>query len=112
VHSRIQHVKSHVASLLGSVPSGEQWIVLDDFKARVGSRVYLDDQRTGVRGFYGIGDQNDAGRELLSFLGSHEGTVCNIWFQKKDIYTQSLTWQHPKSGAWHCIDYILDAPEG
>ena len=47
----------------------------------------------------------NAGRELLSLLGSNEGTVCNTWFQKKDIY--KLTWQNPKSGTWHCIDYIL-----
>ena len=53
-------------SFLGS--SGEQWIVLCDFNARVGSKVYFDDQWTGVRGFYGIGDLNDAGRELLSAM--------------------------------------------
>ncbi|XP_065886632.1 uncharacterized protein [Dysidea avara] len=92
-------------SFLNSVPLGDQWIMLGDFNARVGSRVCLDDQWDGVRGPYGFGELNDAGRELLSFLSSHEGMVCNTRFQKKDIHKQ--TWQHPKSGAWHCIDYIL-----
>ena len=68
-----------------------------DFNARVGSRDYPGDQWDGVRGPYGFGELNDAGRELLSFLSSHhQGMVCNIWFQKKDIHKQ--TWQHPKSG--------------
>ena len=40
---------------------------MGDFNARVGSRVYLDDQWTGVRGLYGIGVLNDTGRELLRF---------------------------------------------
>ena len=31
-------------SFLDSVPLGEQWIMQGDFNARVGSRVYLDDQ--------------------------------------------------------------------
>ena len=57
------------------------------------------------RGPYGFGELNDAGRELLSFLSSHEGMVCNTRFQKSNIYKQ--IWRHPKSGVWHCIDYIL-----
>ena len=43
-------------SFLCSVPSGEEWILLGDFNARVGSRVHLDDQWTGVRGPYGVGE--------------------------------------------------------
>ena len=52
-----------------------------------------------------FGELNDAGRELLSFLSRHQGMVCNTWYQKKNIHKQM--WQHPKSGKWHCIDYIL-----
>jgi len=67
---------------LNSVPSGKQWILLGNFDARVGSRVYCDDQWDGVREPYGFGELNDAGRELLPFLSSNEGIVCNTWFQK------------------------------
>ena len=48
---------------------------------------------------------DDAGRELLSFLSSHQATVCNTWFEKKDIHKQ--TWQHPKSKQWSCIDLVV-----
>ena len=92
-------------SLLAAVPPGDQWIILGDFNARIGSRICPGDQWDGVRGPYGFGELNDAGRELLSFLSSYQGMVGNSWFQKKDIYKQ--TWRHPKSGDWHCIDYVL-----
>ena len=52
--------------------------MLGDFNARVGLRVYLDDQWTGVRG---IGDLNDASR-ITFILGSHVGTVCNAWLER------------------------------
>ena len=58
-----------------------------------------------MRDPYGFGELNDAGRELLCFLSSHQGMVGNSWFQKKGIYKQ--TWRHLKSGDWHCIDYVL-----
>ena len=43
--------------------------------------------------------------ELLSFLSLNETTICNNWFDKKDIHKS--TWQHPKSKKWHCIDYAI-----
>ena len=27
------------------------------------------------------------------------------WFKKRDIH--ELTWEHPKSKLWHCIDYAI-----
>ena len=54
---------------------------------------------------HGLGQINEAGRDLLNFLLLNEVTICNSWFQKKTIYKQ--TWKHPKSKAWHCIDYTV-----
>ena len=78
--------------------------MLGNFNARVGSR-NVDDQLWYERGFFGYGDLNEAGEQLLSFLATNEATVCNTWFKKKDIYKQ--TWQHPKSQKWHCIDFVI-----
>ena len=58
-----------------------------------------------VRGPFGMGEVNDAGQELLSFLTLNEATICNTWFEKKMIHRQ--TWQHTKSKRWHCIDYAV-----
>ena len=91
--------------ILSSVPSGEMYVLLGDFNARVGSRESVDEEWRGVRGPCGYGQTNDCGRELLSFLSLHQATVCNTWFRKKDIYKQ--TWQHPKSKQWSCIDYAM-----
>ena len=89
---------------LSAVPSDDNFAVLGDFNACVGSRG-VDDERWYQRGPHGYDELNDAGRELLSFLSTNEATVCNTWFQKRDISKQ--TWQHPKSQKWHCIDYLI-----
>ena len=69
-----------------TIPSGEAYILLGDFNARVGSRMSAHDLWDGVRGPAGYGDTNDAGKELLMFLSAQKATVCNTWFQKKAIY--------------------------
>ena len=89
--------------VLSSIPSNEPYVLLGDFNAHVGSRDE-DDAWGRVRGPYGYGETNDAGTELLTFLAAQEVTICNTWFQKKDIYKQ--TWKHPRSKRWHCIDFI------
>ena len=48
-------------SFLAAVPPGDQWIILGDFNARIGSRICPGDQWDGVRGPYGFGELNDAG---------------------------------------------------
>ena len=89
---------------LSEIPSDECFVMLRDFNARVGSRDVADEW-WHERGPHGYGDLNDAGRDLLSFLSTNEATVCNSWFRKRDVHTQ--TWQHPKSRNWHCIDYFI-----
>ena len=78
---------------LSSIPSDKCFVMLGDFNARVGSRG-ADDEWWYERGPHGYGELNEAGKELLSFLSTNEATVCNSWFQKRDI--QKQTWQHPK----------------
>ena len=87
-----------------SIPSDKCFVMLGDFNARVGSRG-ADDEWWYERGPHGYGELNEAGKELLSFLSTNEATMCNSWFQKRDI--QKQTWQHPKSRKWHCIDYVI-----
>ena len=95
----------NLQQILDKIPSREQYVILGDFNARVGSRESEDDQWGRVYGPHGFGALNEAGRELLSFLAINEATVCNTWFWKKEIYKQ--TWQHPRSKQWHCIDYVI-----
>lgn len=90
---------------LAEIPSSEPFVMLGDFNARVGSRAGIDDEWWHVRGPHGYGELNEAGKELLSFLSTNDATVCNTWFEKRDIHKQ--TWQHPKSKQWHCIDYVI-----
>ena len=94
-----------LGNFISTVSSRESYIILGDFNARVGSREDEDDMWAAVRGPHGLGVVNDAGRELLSFLSSHQATICNTWFEKKAIHKQ--TWQHPKSRLWNCIDFVV-----
>ena len=93
-------------NFLSSVPLRESFVILGDFNSRVGSRDGDEgDVWTGVRGPHGLGAVNDAGRELLSFLSSHQAIICNTWFEKKTIHKQ--TWLHPKSKQWSSIDFVV-----
>ena len=81
----------------------EKYVILGDFNACLGSRVN-DEQWTDVRGPHGLGVVNDVGR-ALSFLASHQATVCNTWFKKRDIYKR--TRQHPKFKQWSSINFVV-----
>ena len=73
---------------LSFIPPQECYVVLGDFNARVGSRG--EDEWWYERGPNGIGELNEAGRELLSFLSTNEVTVCNTWFEKRPA--RKVTW--------------------
>ena len=105
--SRVEkdHYLNDLQQALDTIPPSESYVILGDFNARVGSRTSEDDWCVNVRGPHGLAEANDAGKELLSFLGLNEATVCNTWFEKKDIHKS--TWQHPKSKKWHCNDFAI-----
>ena len=77
---------------LSSIAHRENFVLLGDFNAHVGSRS-VGNEWWYVRRPHGYGELNDAGRELLSFLSINGGTVCNMWF-KKNIHKR--TWEHPR----------------
>ena len=39
------------------------------------------------------------------FIACHEATVCNTWFEKKNIHGQ--TWQHSKSRQRSLTDFVV-----
>ena len=84
--------------IISGVPSGETYIILGDFNACVGSRESYDDEWSNVRGPYGLGSVNDAGKEVLSFLSIHQAMMCNKWYQKKETVKYGNS-QNPNSGA-------------
>ncbi len=91
-------------TVLNSVQYNEEYVLLGDLNARLGSRAERDEW-SAVRGPHGCGELNTSGEELLSFLSMNEATVCNTWFRKKS--TQKQTWQHPRTKQWHCIDFVI-----
>ena len=73
---------------LSSIPQRENFVLLGNFNARIGSRS-TESEWWNVRGPHSHGELNDAGRELLTFLSINEATVCNTWFEKKDIHKRT-----------------------
>ena len=91
---------------VASVPASSRLLVLGDFNARVGGSLPgCSDLWPDVHGGFGVGVPNAAGLELLNFSQQHSLAICNTHFRKKLIHL--ATWQHPRSGKWHCIDYIM-----
>ena len=91
---------------INSVRRDEEFVLLGDFNARIGSREDVHDEWTDVRGPHGLqGQLNSAGEDFLNFLSRNQATVSNTWFAKKDRLKH--TWQHPRTKQWHCIDYIV-----
>ncbi len=95
-----------VQAALNDVHHDEDFILVGDFNARIGSRTAADEW-SAVRGPHGWGQLNSSGEELLNFLSLNQATVCNTWFAKKNNCKQ--TWQHPRTKQWHCIDFIVTA---
>ena len=85
-------------------------MILGDFNARVRFRLDKDDKWADVRGPCGIGECDEASSELLSFACTNEISICNGWFEKKVIH--KVTWQHPGSKKWHCMDYAMTGQKG
>lgn len=105
---------NELQNVLDGVGRHDKMVLLGDFNARVGSRgdaayafggVDLQAEWSHVRGPDGIGECNDAGKELLSFMSINDASICNTWFKKRAIYKQS--WQHPCTRKWHSIDFIV-----
>ena len=92
-------------SAIDEIPAEDTYVILGDFNAQVGSQSVKSDQWHNVRGPCGLGQVNEAGAHFLNFLSLNEATICNTWFQKKNIHKE--TWQHPRTKAWHCIDFAV-----
>ena len=104
-HADKEEFFAQFQSALSDVNSADDVIVLGDFNARVGFGPQQLEMWQGVHGSHGVGDVNDAGHRLLTFLACQQLTVCNTLFPKKRIHM--YTWQHPGSQKWHCIDYVF-----
>ena len=94
-------------STIREVPAVDKMIILGDFKvgdfnARVG-----DDHRLlpEVLGKHGKGRANSNGELLLTMCTELQLAITNTYFEMPDKWY--FTWQHPRSGHPHLLDYII-----
>eukprot|EP00117_Sycon_ciliatum_P024042 scpid108656/ scgid20279/ Craniofacial development protein 2; p97 bucentaur protein len=93
---------------LDSVPERDILIVLGDFNARIGisdAQSPGDDVWSAVRGSYGLGLCNEAGRRLLMWCAVDQLSAMNTWFEKPEY--KRGTWCHPATKQFHLIDMII-----
>ena len=74
---------------LDEVSQQDLLMLVGDFNARVGSEGPEGnrDVWSGVRGPHGVGEMNEAGRDLLSFCALNELAIMNTCFEKKRIHS-------------------------
>ena len=68
-------------------------LLLGDLNARVGSLGTDEDHWRGTLGKHGVGEQNQAGEDLLEFCTVNQLSIMNTWFEKKRCHLE--TWTHP-----------------
>ncbi|XP_051917827.1 uncharacterized protein LOC127598188 [Hippocampus zosterae] len=80
----------------------DKLLVLGDFNARVGQDHQL---WGGILGKEGVGNCNENGELLLVLCAETEMVITNTLFRMAN--KRKTTWQHPRSGHWHLIVYVL-----
>ena len=87
-------------NLLELTPKKDVVFIIGDWNAKVGSQ-----ETPGVRGKFGLGVKNEAGKRLIDFCQENALVIANTFFQqqKRRLYTwTSSDVQHQNQ-----IDYIL-----
>ncbi|MEL7302028.1 MAG: endonuclease/exonuclease/phosphatase family protein, partial [Pseudomonadota bacterium] len=78
----------------------ENLVIGGDFNASVGrNRRGMD----GVYGRFGIGEMNEAGRDLMEWCGINGLAYVNSYMR----HERRGTWQHPWNGRWYELDGFL-----
>ncbi|KAM9365333.1 craniofacial development protein 2-like [Pholidichthys leucotaenia] len=89
-----------LASIIASVPSKEQLVLLGDINARVGAD---HDSWPSCLGQFSVGKMNENGQRLL--CSYHELCIASSYFRTKPQH--KVSWRHPRSKHWHQLDLIL-----
>jgi len=74
----------------------EKLIIGGDFNSNVGR----GNEREGVCGRYGIGNMNEAGRDLIDWCGEHGLEYVNSYMR----YKRRGTWLNVRYGRWYELD--------
>ena len=86
--------------LLVLTPKIDVLFITGDWNVKVGSQ-----ERHGVIGKFGLGEQNEAGQRLTEFCQENAQVIANTFFQQHE--RQLYTWIPPNVQYQNQIDYIL-----
>lgn len=98
----IQEYYQNLETLLTKVRPRFIVIIAGDFNSEVGRR---DDNFPDVLGPHGPSNRNTRGIQLLQFCQNHGLIVANTWTQQQN----KTSWEHPRFGSKHLLDYFLVA---
>ena len=92
----------NLASIIKSISSRVQIILLGEFNARVGAD---HDSWPSCLGHFGVGKMNENGQRLQVFFAFHDLCITNSFFRNKPQH--KVSWRNPRSKHWHQLDLIL-----
>ena len=96
--SEKDHFLNDLQQAIDSIPTRESYVILEDFIARVGSRSGDKDLWGNVRGLFGLGEENVAGRKFLNFLLLNEATSATPCLQRSAYICKRGNTPSPKDG--------------
>ncbi|CAH0724329.1 unnamed protein product, partial [Brenthis ino] len=96
------HFYTQLSETVRGVRSGDRFLILGDFNARVGQ-----DNTAGPEciGGHGVGRLNANGQRLLEFCSQNQLCITNTYFKGK--FMRKVSWMHPRSKHWHQLDVVL-----
>ena len=96
----IEQFYKDLQDLLQLTPKKDVLFIIGDWNAKLGSQ-----ETPGVKGKFGLGIQNEAGKRLIEFCEENALVIANTRFQqhKRRLYTRTS----PDGQHQNQIDYIL-----
>jgi len=91
-----------LSQVVKQVPKGDMLLVMGDFNTKVGRRE--PSEMTSADGLYGLGETNEAGKQLEDFCLEHELALDNTMFKQHP--RRLYTWTSPDGNNRNQIDYI------
>ena len=91
-----------LSKTLKTLPLTDNVIIAGDLNARVGSNSHIEEWQS-ILGDYAKNQTNENGQMLMDFCVTHNFHIVNSFFSRGNIGS----WRHPRSKAWHHVDYIL-----
>ncbi|CAF0787582.1 unnamed protein product [Rotaria sp. Silwood1] len=100
-----QQFYNDLQDVISRIPTGDMYIIMGDFNARVEGKKQQQQNLCNSIGPYTVDITNENGEKLIDLCTINSIIVTNTFFKHKLAHQTS--WMHPGNKQWHMIDYTL-----